>query len=253
MEPGAVMKATKMHMVSRPSNEKYYVSETEIATRVTRYNEFENVKHNERGPDIHESEWGGTEDCQIIARWCERDVVILHTKTDRGTVVPYTYNDIGEKTIHHMETCGWIGDTQRGQNCIYLIYDGIHYNALKLNKENSIAEPKPSNDTASADSNKDKQTRDGVQPSTNQTQDTDIHTTNSTNKRKKGKQKEGRATNTHCVRVRGSPNEKINQHTKKTTTEQNKIKEKKTRKRETMCETTHRKAKKKKQTRPRKV
>ena len=194
MEPGAVMKATKMHMISRPSNEKYYVyvSETEIATRVTRYTEFENVKHNERGPDIHESEWGGTEDCQIIARWCERDVVILHTKTDRGTVVPYTYNDIGEKTIHHMETCGWIGDTQRGQNCIYLIYDGIHYNALKLNKENSIAEPKPSNDTASADSNKDTQTRDGVQPNTNQTQDTDIHTTNSTNKRKKGKQNEGR-------------------------------------------------------------
>jgi hypothetical protein len=128
MEPGAVMKETKMHMISRPSDEKYYVSETEISTRVTRYTEFENVKHNERGPDIHESEWGGTEDCQIIARgWCKRDVVILHTKTDRGTVVPYTYNEIGERTKHHMKECGGIGDTQRGQNCIYLIYDGIHY------------------------------------------------------------------------------------------------------------------------------
>ena len=71
---------------------------------------------------------------QIIARWCKRDVVILHTKTDRGTLVPYTYNEIGERTIHHMDECGWM-DTQRGKNCIYLIYDGIHYNALKLNKE----------------------------------------------------------------------------------------------------------------------
>ena len=32
-----------------------------------------------------------------------------------------------------MEECGWIGNTQRGQNCIYLIlYDDMHYNALKL-------------------------------------------------------------------------------------------------------------------------
>ena len=45
--------------------------------------------------------------------------------------------------------------------------------------------------------------------------------------------------------MRGEPNEKINQYTKKTTTEQNEIKGKGTRKRETMCETTHRKAKKK--------
>ena len=90
-------------------------------------------------------------------------MVILHTKTDRGTVVPYTYNKIGEKTIHHIEECGWIGDTKRGKNCIYLIYDGIHYNALKLNKENmndnnliNIEETQPTNDTATTSSaNKD--------------------------------------------------------------------------------------------------
>jgi hypothetical protein len=109
MEPGtAVMKEAKAHMISRPSDERYYVSETEIATRVMRYIGFENVKHNERGPGIHETEWGGTEDCQIIARWCKRDVAILHTKTDRGTVVPYTYNEKRKRTIHHMEECGWI-------------------------------------------------------------------------------------------------------------------------------------------------
>ena len=66
MEPGIVMKEAKTHMISRPPDEVYYVSE------------------------------------------------------------------IGKRAIRHMEECRWIGDTQRGQNCIYLIYDGIHYNALKL-------------------------------------------------------------------------------------------------------------------------
>ena len=54
-------------------------------------------------------------------------------------------------------------------------------------------------------------------------------------------------TRTACVfvRVRGSPNEKVNQCTKEITTGKNDTTEKNTRKRETMCETTHRKAKKK--------
>ena len=68
MEPGTVMKEAKAHMISRPSDEGYYVSKTEIATRVMRYTEFENVKHSERGPDIYETELGGTEDCYITAR-----------------------------------------------------------------------------------------------------------------------------------------------------------------------------------------
>jgi hypothetical protein len=101
MEPGVVMKEAKMHMISRPSDEKYYVSKTEIATRVTRYTEFENIKHNERGPDIHESEWGGTEDCQIISTWCKRDVAILHTKTNRGTVAIHIQRDRGENHTPH--------------------------------------------------------------------------------------------------------------------------------------------------------
>jgi hypothetical protein len=56
MDPGTVMKEAKAQMISRPSDEGYYVSETEIATRVTRCTEFENVKHNKRGPDIHETD-----------------------------------------------------------------------------------------------------------------------------------------------------------------------------------------------------
>jgi hypothetical protein len=46
--------------------------------------------------------------------------------------------------------------------------------------------------------------------------------------------------------MRGEPNEKINQYTKETTTGQKDTTEKNTRKRETMCETSHRKAEKKK-------
>ena len=137
------MKKAKSHMISRPSDERDDVSETEIATRVTRYTGFENVKHNERGLDIRDRMGRNKKYYQIIARWCKHDVVILHTKTDGGTVVPYTYNDLGERTIHHMEECGWIGNTQRGQKCICLIYDGIHYNALKLNDE----QVQPENDT----------------------------------------------------------------------------------------------------------
>jgi hypothetical protein len=83
MEPRIVVKEAKSHMISRPSNEKYYVSETETTTRATRCTEFEGVKHNE-GLDIHMPEWGVTEDCQIIASWCKRDATILNTKTDRG-------------------------------------------------------------------------------------------------------------------------------------------------------------------------
>jgi hypothetical protein len=49
-----------------------------------------------------------------------------------------------------MEKCGRIGDTQQGQNYIYLIYDGIHYNALKLNDEQVL----PGNDTTNVKSGK---------------------------------------------------------------------------------------------------
>ena len=41
MEPGTVMKEAKAHMINRPPDEGYYVTETEIVTRVTRHIEFE--------------------------------------------------------------------------------------------------------------------------------------------------------------------------------------------------------------------
>ena len=88
-----------------------------------------------------------------------------------------------------MDECGWM-DTQRGKNCIYLIYDGIHYNALKLNKEHmsdngltQIEATQTTNDTANTSSeNKDKRKREDGQPNTNNAQATDIYIKNSTKK-----------------------------------------------------------------------
>jgi hypothetical protein len=52
-----------------------------------------------------------------------------------STIIPYKYNTIGKRCIQHMEECGWIGDTDRRKHCIYLIYDGIHYNTPRMNGE----------------------------------------------------------------------------------------------------------------------
>ena len=69
------------------------------------------------------------------------------------------------------------------------------------------------------------------QPNTNNAQATYIYITNSTKKadtnthtQKKGKQDEGRTTNTHCVRVRGLPNGTNSHYTKETATEQEETK-----------------------------
>ena len=47
-----------------------YVPEAQINTRVTRCTEFAGAKHNVRALEAHVTvtEWGGTEDCQIITR-----------------------------------------------------------------------------------------------------------------------------------------------------------------------------------------
>jgi hypothetical protein len=110
----------------------------------------------------------------------------------------------------------------------------------------------PANDTVNTGSlgNKDKRKRACDLPTSTaqktDTQDTKINVRKINNMYthtgKKDKQEEERDKNTHYVRARGSPNEKNRQHTKEPATGQ---KGKNIRKRETMCETTHRKAKKK--------
>ena len=56
-----------------------------------------------------------------------------------------------------MEECGWIGDTHRGENCIYLVYDGILYSSLRLNDNQALLD----NDTANKRSgNKEKRKRE---------------------------------------------------------------------------------------------
>ena len=148
-------------MTSTPQDGMFYVSDAELNSRVTRYTEFVGVKHNIRVPDLHVMEWSGTKDCQIIARWIKRDAVVLNTITDRRTITPYTHNEIGGRSIQHMEECGGIEDTHRGGNYIYLTYDGIHYNALRLNDNQTLLD----NDTAKMRSgNKEKRKREGDPP-----------------------------------------------------------------------------------------
>ena len=107
-----------------------------------------------------------------------------------------------------MEECGWIGDTQRGQNCIYLRYDGIHYNALKLNKDVSIhgmtnaGKTQPTREIVKAGlENKDKRKR-GDQLNTSTAQETDIHTTNSTKKTDKNTHMEKSQTGRESTQAR---------------------------------------------------
>ena len=61
----------------------------------------------------------------------------MHTKTDRCTIIPYTPNAVETKTIEKLMALNWTREPSRGKHGIYLVHDGIHYNALKLkdNKE----------------------------------------------------------------------------------------------------------------------
>ena len=52
-----------------------------------------------RGTRIHKTEWGEPEDCVAIAKQSGRDLIILHTETDRCTIILYTPNAIETKTV----------------------------------------------------------------------------------------------------------------------------------------------------------
>jgi hypothetical protein len=67
---------------------EYYLADREVAKREPRYTAMMNVRHNKKGVRIHETEWGGPEDCVAIAKRSGRDVIILHTETDRCTIIP---------------------------------------------------------------------------------------------------------------------------------------------------------------------
>jgi hypothetical protein len=46
--------------------------------------------------EIHETEWGEPEICVSTAKCSRRDVILLHTKTDRCIIIPY-YADATEE------------------------------------------------------------------------------------------------------------------------------------------------------------
>ena len=75
---------------------------------------------------------GEPEDCEAIAKWSGRDVILLHTETDRCTIIPNTANAIEEKTVAKLMKLDWTREPSRDKHGIYVVHDGIHYNVLKL-------------------------------------------------------------------------------------------------------------------------
>jgi hypothetical protein len=59
---------------------------------------------------------------------------MLHTETDRCTIIPNTANAIEEKNTRKLMKLDWTRERSRGKHGIYLVHvnDGIHYNALRL-------------------------------------------------------------------------------------------------------------------------
>ena len=72
---------------------------------------------------IHKTEWGEPEDCVAIAKSSEVDVIILHTDTDRCTIILYTPNAIEAKTEAKLMALNWLREPNRAQHGVYLIHN----------------------------------------------------------------------------------------------------------------------------------
>jgi hypothetical protein len=134
-QPGEMMQEVRTHMLSMNPCTEYYLVEREVTKRESRYTAMMNVRHNnKRGVRIHETEWGETEGCVAISKWSGGNVIIFHTggETDRCTIIPYAPNAIETKTVAKLMVWKWTREPSRGNHGIYLIHDGIHYNALRL-------------------------------------------------------------------------------------------------------------------------
>ena len=58
-----------------------------------------NVLATKKFENTHRKRMGEPEDCVTIAKWSGGDVIILHTETDRCTIIPYRPNTIETKTV----------------------------------------------------------------------------------------------------------------------------------------------------------
>ena len=158
-----------------------------------------NVRHNKRGVKIHETEWGEPQDCVAIAKWSERDVIILHTETDRCTIIPYTANEIETKSVAKLLALDWAREPSRGKHGIYLIHDGIHYNAIRLRDDQEEDEQnKESNCTECTNKKQQRRTKEPAALATPNMQD------NSSEEDMREEGDKMRATNAPCGRVCGS-------------------------------------------------
>jgi hypothetical protein len=157
-QPDEMMQDVRAHMLSINSCTEYYLVDREVTKRESRYTAMMNVRHNKRGVKIHETEWGEPEDCVAIVKWSGRAVIILHTETDRCPIIPYTPNAIETKIVDKLMTLNWTREPSRAKHGIYLIHDGIHYNALRLRENQEDSEQTEESDIRK-DINKTQQRR----------------------------------------------------------------------------------------------
>jgi hypothetical protein len=115
IQPAEIMRMAKLHMMATNMEGPHYISQEERDMREVRYKEFENVQNNVEGPDIHQSEWGGIEDYQVVARWSKRYVVRLNMDTDRCTVIPCDLRLISAVSY---EACARVLRWLRDPSCI---------------------------------------------------------------------------------------------------------------------------------------
>ena len=174
------MQEVRAHMLSMSSCTEYYLVDREVTKRESRYTAMMNVRHNKRGVKIHETEWGEPQDCVVIAKWSGRDVIILHTETDRCTIIPYTANAIETKSVAKLLALDWAREPSRGKHGIYLIHDGIHYNAIRLrDNQEEDEQNKESNCTECTNKKQQRRTKEPAALATPNMQDNsseeDIH------------------------------------------------------------------------------
>jgi hypothetical protein len=123
---------------------------------------------------------GEPEDCIAIAKRSGRDVIILHTETDRCTIIPYTANAIETKTVAKLLALDWTREPSRGKHGIYLIHDGIHYSAIRLmDNQEEDEQHKEGNSKECTNKKQQRRTKEPTAPATPNTQDNpseeDIH------------------------------------------------------------------------------
>jgi hypothetical protein len=96
----------------------------------------------------------------------------MHTETGRCTIIPYTANAIETQIVAKLLALDWTREPSRGKNGIYLIHDGIHYNAVRLRgNQQEDEQNKEGNSTECTNKKQQRRIKEPAAPVTPNTQD----------------------------------------------------------------------------------